>query len=127
MKFSQDVLVGVNRVHAYDERSVTIQTKTNLELVKADGHFILSPEILLTEWPINLIADFTLEDVNYFKALDLEVLLVSQASSNRLAVSIIAEFSKQAIGLEQMDLGAACRTYNLLVSEGRREALIVNF
>ena len=38
-----------------------------------------------------------------------------------------AEFGARAIGLEVMELGAACRTFNVLVSEGRRAVLAVLF
>ena len=32
---------------------------------------------------------------------------------------ILAAFSQARIGFEVMDTGAACRTYNVLMSEGR--------
>jgi uncharacterized protein len=37
------------------------------------------------------------------------------------------EFYAQAIGVECMPLGAACRTYNLLVAEDRNVVLVVIF
>ncbi|HVY43065.1 MAG TPA: Mth938-like domain-containing protein [Hyphomicrobiaceae bacterium] len=33
--------------------------------------------------------------------------------------TILAEFREAGIGLEPMDTGAACRTYNVLLAEGR--------
>jgi len=35
---------------------------------------------------------------------------------------LLAKLSQQRIGVETMDFGAACRTYNILMSEGRRVA-----
>ena len=35
---------------------------------------------------------------------------------------LTAQLAKQRIGVETMDFGAACRTYNILMSEGRRVA-----
>ncbi len=36
--------------------------------------------------------------------------------------TVVAAFSKARIGFEVMDTGAACRTYNVLMSEGRNVA-----
>ena len=36
--------------------------------------------------------------------------------------SVVAEFTRARIGFEVMDTPAACRTYNVLMSEGRRIA-----
>lgn len=128
MKFSEDILAEVNRIHSYQENSITVQIKDEVENIDLSTHFILCPDKLITEWPIPcLIADCSLDDIDYFKALEIEVLLISDLSNKRLALDKLAAFSKLAIGVEQMALGAASRTYNLLVSEGRKVALLVNF
>ncbi len=127
MKFSQDVLSHVNRVHRYQDQSVTIQPKDDSELITLTSNFILTPHSLVPEWPLNMISDFTSDDVAYFQMLGIEVLLISQISREPVSPIIMATFAKHAIGVEQMTLGAACRTYNLLVSEDREVALAVNF
>jgi len=45
--------------------------------------------------------------------------LISAAAIEDWPVRSIAEFDAR-VGLEAMEIGAACRTYNVLVSEGRR-------
>lgn len=128
MKFSEDILAEVNRIHSYQDDSVTIQTKNNRDKLTLSDHFILCPDKLMTEWPIpHLISDCDLDDIDFFKTLDIEVLLISDLSKDRLDIAKVAVFSNLAIGVEQMALGAASRTFNLLVSEGRRVALLVNF
>lgn len=131
MKFSQDIFADANRIHAYDEESVTIQTSDNVELVVISKSFIVDSQHIIQDWPINSIVDFTYDDVNYFSSLGIEVLLLSQGNTFRLAnqlkPEVLINFSQSAIGVEQMALGSACRTYNLLISEGRKVALAVNF
>jgi uncharacterized protein len=36
-----------------------------------------------------------------------------------------AEFARRGVGLEVMQLGAACRTFNVLVQEERRVAAVL--
>jgi len=131
MKFSQDFFAEGNRIHAYDEESVTIQTKDNSELVVVSKSFIVNSQQIIQDWPINSIADFTSDDINYFNNLGIEVLLLSQNNTfslaSQLKPEVLIAFSQSAIGVEQMTLGSACRTFNLLISEGRQVALAVNF
>jgi len=131
MKFSQDIYADANRIHAYDEESVTIQARDNSELVVVSKSFIVDSQQIIQDWPINSIVEFTNDDVNYFSSLGIEVLLLSQSNTfslaNQLKPDILITFSQSAIGVEQMALGSACRTYNLLISEGRQVALAVNF
>ena len=107
--------------------SVVIQSANKSELTSMTTPFILSTDQLVTVCPINLILDFNYDDVSYFKELDIEVLIIGQPSVTRLSGPILVKFSEQAIGVEQMTIGSACRTYNLLISEGRRVALVINF
>jgi uncharacterized protein len=50
------------------------------------------------------------------------VLLGTGARQRFAAAAIRAAFTARKIGLEAMDLGAACRTFNILVQEDRRVA-----
>lgn len=54
-------------------------------------------------------------------ALDPEIVLLGTGQRQVFpAPALFAHFASRRIGLEVMDNGAACRTYNVLVSEGRR-------
>ncbi len=51
--------------------------------------------------------------------------LVLLGTGNRLtfpAIETYAELIKLGVGVEVMDTGAACRTYNILMSDGRKVA-----
>jgi len=126
MKFSQEIPQDTNLIHEYDEQCIVINTKDSA-LLTVDTSLILSSNHVITEYTINPIIDFSISDISYLKNLDPEVVLLTYGSSVQLSPQIIANFSEQIIGVEVMSLGAACRTYNLLVSEGRRVVLVINF
>ena len=48
------------------------------------------------------------------------VLLGTGRQLKRAPPAWLAPFARQGVGLESMDTAAACRTYNILASEGRR-------
>lgn len=127
MKFSQEDPTDAHRVQSYDTSSIVIQSAYQPEPITVSTDFILHAKQLVSPWPINAMADFTAEDVDYFKALDIEVLLLAQDIVTRLSPAVLVQFSQQAIGVEQMPIGSACRTYNLLIAEGRQVALAVCF
>jgi len=55
-----------------------------------------------------------------------EVLLLGTGSSQRMpSPALFAAFAARGIGLEAMDNRAACRTYNLLLSEFRNVAAAI--
>ena len=127
MKFSQEDTANAYSIKSYDIASVVIQSTDKSELTTITTPFILLSDQLVTVCPINMILDFNSDDVNYFKELDIEVLIIGQPVVTRLSGPVLVKFSEQAIGIEQMPIGSACRTYNLLISEGRRVALVINF
>lgn len=62
-------------------------------------------------------------DPVFAAAGDIELLLLGTGSKQQLpSPSLRRRFIDQRIGLEVMDTGAACRTYNVLVTESRRVA-----
>jgi uncharacterized protein len=81
---------------------------------------IVAPARLQSSW----IANQSLLDVAALEAMWLlqpRVVLLGAAGANVLTVSrdIRNEFGRRGIALEAMDLGAACRTYNVLAQEDR--------
>jgi uncharacterized protein len=80
-------------------------------------------------WKIAPNAAITLESLAPVLALaegDIELLLIGCGKSQMLLPPKIKnELKESGIGLEIMDSGAACRTFNILVGEGRRVAAAV--
>jgi uncharacterized protein len=75
-------------------------------------------------WPVAAMADLTVESIR--PALErggIEVLLFGCGRRMAPIPAAIRQALKEAgIGSDAMDTGAACRTYNVMVSEGRRVA-----
>jgi uncharacterized protein len=84
------------------------------------GACILSPQRLLTGWDACSIATLTRAQLQ--PALDLKprILLIGAAHDVvRPAAALRHEIEALGVALECMELGAACRTYNVLSQEGR--------
>lgn len=76
----------------------------------------------------------SLQDVNYLWLQNLapnikeqiSILLIGQNKLNQhLTPEQYISFTTQNIGVEQMQFGAACRTFNLLLSEYRKVGIIL--
>ncbi len=66
-----------------------------------------------------------LEDAHFTALHELDVDVVLFGTGERLQFpkpGIVAGFYSRGIGFETMDTAAACRTFNILVAEGRRVA-----
>jgi uncharacterized protein len=74
-----------------------------------------------TDWPVTDFAALTAAHFDYFLALKPEVLLLGTGSKQHFAhPSLYRELIQARIGIEFMDTPAACRTYNILVTEDRK-------
>lgn len=81
---------------------------------------ILSPRQLLTGWAVTDIASLTRAQLQPLLDLKPRILLIGTAGPvTRPGAALRGEIESLGVALECMDLGAACRTYNLLSQEGR--------
>ena len=105
----------------------TIHSYSSTELVVGDLRF--SSSIILL--PDRIISDWSTRVMDQLQAADFELLLNLQPDLVLLGTGERQQFpppdkysclTGAGIGLEIMTTPAACRTYNVLVSEGRRVA-----
>lgn len=81
---------------------------------------ILTPSALIEGW-IRPDDALTLAHLEQILALTPEIIVLGTGMRIRFpAAELLAHCQRQQVGLEVMDTGAACRTYNILASEGRR-------
>lgn len=83
--------------------------------------FILAPDQAIEDWPVTAVADIDEAAIATILALNPAVLILG--SGPRIVFpsqAVLAEFLRRGIGVEVMDNAAAARTFNVLVSEGRR-------
>lgn len=83
--------------------------------------FILSAERAIEDWPVRTVGE--LDEKNIAAILELKPEVVLLGTGARIVFpsqAILAQFLQRGIGIEVMDNAAASRTFNVLVSEGRR-------
>ena len=82
---------------------------------------ILAPDQVLDDWPPQLFAELKPEHLDAALALEPEILIIGTgAAQHFLPAEMLAALARRGIGVEMMDTAAACRTYNVLLSEDRK-------
>jgi uncharacterized protein len=115
MKFQPDLPQGPNVIHAATRSSVSIsgQVYTRGVIVPSDAPLQL--------WSAVSLADLTAEHLAEIVPLQPELVILGTGPRMGFAhPSVLRALIDARIGVETMDTVAACRTYNILVSEGRR-------
>jgi uncharacterized protein len=120
MKLTLESSSRVNLVRAYSRAGLRIGE----EIVRSSC--IVSADRLITDWPPVRFEALTPQDLAAVFELHPEVVLLGTGERQRFPpAGIRAPFSTRGVGLEVMDLGAACRTYNILVQEERRAVAVL--
>ncbi len=82
---------------------------------------LISAEQLVENWRPQTLDELTESDLEAVFALQPEIVVLGSGSRQRFPdPRLLAAIMSRGIGCEVMDTGAACRTYNVLVSEARR-------
>ena len=91
------------------------------------ANLIVMPEQLLP-WDAAGFDALTEKDFQVFLELDVEILLLGTGPKQRFPhPRLTRALAEKRIGVEAMDLQAACRTYNILMAEERRVAAALLF
>jgi uncharacterized protein len=117
MKIQHELGSGQNVIRSYAPGRIVINQETYTASV------IVTPESILADWRPRDFSDLTAVDFETIVALKPEVLLLGTGTRLRFpAPALMRPLMVARVGFEAMDTGAACRTYNVLMSEGRRVA-----
>ncbi|MFP4154974.1 MAG: Mth938-like domain-containing protein [Halothiobacillaceae bacterium] len=96
-------------------------------IVNSERHehsLVLTPEQLRTRWPVTATEDLDEKRLEWLLEHEPEVILLGTGARQQfLPAQLMAHLARRGVGIECMDTGAACRTYAVLSSEGRRVAL----
>lgn len=85
------------------------------------GAFIISGQRIVPEWNVVSIEDINEDTLQAVFDLQPEVILLGTGKTQVfLPVATQAHFFRRNLGFEVMTTDAACRTFNVLVSEGRK-------
>ncbi len=124
MKFSQDTFGGGYSIRAYNAGTVTVLSAGESGAPRSEvlkRSFIIAPQRLLRDWSPRQYAQLLPEHFAVLLELEPELVLFGTGETFRYPPpTLFAPLSQRGIGVEVMDTGAACRTYNVLAGEGRQ-------
>lgn len=122
MKLHISNTAGINLFTAYGEGYVAVNHE------KHEQNLILLPDSLRPGWSTATVETLGEADMQTLLGLGVEIVLLGTGNRLRFpAGALMRPFAPAGIGLEVMDLQAACRTYNILASEGRQVAAALLF
>ena len=108
---------GLNSISAHGPGFVIVNN------VRLETAAIVMPAKLISPWIVADPAAPSLADFAALLALKPELVVFGSGAAFRFPdPRIMAAFSQARIGFDVMDTPAACRTYNVLSSEGRNVA-----
>jgi uncharacterized protein len=115
MKFTLESSTQVNLIRGYSAQEIRVGEQ------HLHGSCIVAADALITDWEPASFADLTAAHLEKILALKPEVVLLGTGPTQRFPPAAIrSTLAMRGVGLEVMDLGAACRTFNILVQEDRR-------
>ena len=117
MKLHLENPAGTNLVRGYGPGQLRIGERTHTTSV------IVTARTLIAPWRPASADELLAVDLEPLLGLAPEVVLLGTGPRQQFpAAGILRILYEQRIGVEVMDTSAACRTYNVLVTEGRAVA-----
>jgi uncharacterized protein len=117
LKLHQDSSGALNTVTGYGADFVEIN------LQRHEGSILVLPEAPVIPWPVSSFEALTPEHFEMLIAPAPEVVVFGSGERLRFPhPRLTAALAAHRIGIETMDFKAACRTYNILMAEGRKVA-----
>ncbi len=118
MKLHSSSTEKYQTVTGYDRSGVEINAK------RFDYSVLVMPEIAPRPWEVTRFEDLTAQHFEQIAADRPDVVVLGTGERQRFVhPKLVASLSALRIGVESMDSHAACRTYNILMGEGRKVTL----
>ena len=117
VKFTLEPASGAYLIRGYSASEIRVGE------ARVTRSCIVSADRLITDWEPASFAELSVVHLAAVFALDPELVLLGTGPTQRFASGEVrAAFAERRVGLEAMQLGAACRTFNILIQEERRVA-----
>jgi uncharacterized protein len=118
MQFTRDPGTEPNAIVACSPGEIRLRDRAYTASV------IVTRTAVIEGWRPATVDALSIDDFAELLALSPEVVLLGTGGRQRMPPpALYAAFASRRVGLEVMDNGAACRTYNLLLSEFREVAV----
>jgi uncharacterized protein len=117
MLISRDKNKGSYEIREYEKGKIVINDSTYYHSVIVTSHE------LITNWRPQTFHDLLINDFEIIYKLNPEILLVGTGIAQLFPnPQIFSKLYEKNIGVEVMNTSAACRTFNVLMSESRNAA-----
>ena len=114
MKFSEETNANHNNITRYGEGFVEIKGKL------VNTSVIINSEEFIADWQPQSFDELTAEHCHLLVESKPDVIILGTGKTQQFPErDILKLFAQHQIGLEVMDTSAACRTFNILLSEDR--------
>jgi uncharacterized protein len=115
MRLTDDTTAGAFLVRSYAPGEVRVGDAV------LHRSCLISAERLIEDWRPQTLDELSEADLAAVFALQPEIVVLGSGTRQRFPdARLLGAILARGIGCEVMDTGAACRTYNVLVSESRR-------
>lgn len=120
MPLAEDKITRRYRISAYTSSDITVNEK------RYQQSLMISPDLLITPSPISTPDDLNEHTIQSVLDLNPDVVLLGTGEKQIFpAPKIFALLGEKGVGLEVMNTGALCRTFNILVAENRNVVAVV--
>lgn len=114
MPLAEDKITNRYSISAYSSDEIVINEQIYRQSL------VLSPEFISSPWPVRSISELDESSLQIVLDMNPDVVLLGTGEQQQFPEArIFALLGQQGIGLEVMNNGALCRTFNILVAEDR--------
>ncbi len=114
MPIAEDRISNRYSIQAYEQGQITVNDRIYTESL------VLSPDSIIEAWPVNSVSQLETSQLQCILDLKPDVILLGTGEKQIFPdIQILGFFAQQGFGIEVMNTGALCRTYNILVAEDR--------
>ena len=114
MPLTEDIISSQYRITGYHSDAVLVNNR------KYRSSLIVSADDIVSQWPVRSVDELSAENLQPLFEFNADVVLLGTGHKQRFPdAKIMGLFGQRGIGLEVMDNGALCRTFNILVAEDR--------
>jgi uncharacterized protein len=117
MDLTQQPPGGQNHIQSVSETEIRIAGEAHTRSL------VVTAESLIADWPVEKPEDIESEHLEPILELRPEVVLIGTGRRQVfLKPALLMAFYQRGIGVEMMTTQAACRTFNVLISDNRKVA-----
>jgi len=122
LKLHLQTATALNAFTGYGEHYVMVNDQ------RVEKSIVVLPERIITDWGATSFEELAPEHLAALANLGREIILLGTGAQLRFPrPEIMRPLVQAGVGLEVMDVQAACRTYNILMAEERKVAAALLF